>query len=715
MSLVLFAACSPLLAVGFGEIHGIVKSERGERLKGAQVSIDGLKLGAVVKAHGHYQITNVTAGEHEVTVRMTGYESQTRTVTVEGGRRVELDFTLEIRVIDLPPVVVTATMTAKEIENVPSAVEVIDRVELKEMGAESVAEALKESRSLALETGSGRATTASLRGLRTNHSLILVDGRRVSTGFRNNIDLGEFSNSMIERIEIVRGPTSALYGSDAVGGVINVITRKPSGEPSRGFTLRSGQSTYGEAENLIFKGHLIGKRGRIGYSLAGSFNLKDRYDRDESTAETDGDKKCTESGSGKLSFDLTPNQQLLAGLDYLEVERDGSRIFGWGDGKRTADSQRKSFFFEYQVNLWKHSELMIREYNSHFEVDVDVSPLQSGNWFNPLTGSENPYHLDQDLNQVEGRWSGLLHVSHLVTMGAEYRSEKRRDNAFDNRVSNSAAFFQDEYQVCEPLLLVFGARYDSHSDFGSALSPKVSATYSVHENIRLKANYGEGFRAPNIFELYVETDTKKNIIRPNPGLASETSRSFDFGLEGGNDFFSGEIRIFRNDLEDMINTVQVGIDTLRGKKRGTRPIFEYRNTAKALTQGLEINTSISLPMGFAISDEATFMATDDKETGERLFNKPDFLNTWKLTYKNKRFGIKANLRANTVGGQRISETYETENYTLWNIYGAKKLSGYLEAYAGINNIFNSDPDIYGFEGGARLQGTFFFGGISAEF
>jgi outer membrane receptor for ferrienterochelin and colicins len=237
----------------------------------------------------------------------------------------------------------------------------------------------------------------------------------------------------------------------------------------------------------------------------------------------------------------------------------------------------------------------------------------------------------------------------------------------------------------------------------------------VHDNIRLKANYGEGFRAPNIFELYVETDTKKNIVRPNPDLESETSRSFEFGLEGGNDFLSGEIRFFRNDLEDMINTIQIGIDTLRGKKPRTRPIFEYRNTAKALTQGLEINTSISLPMGFAISDEATFMATEDKETGERLFNKPNFLNTWKLNYKNKRLGIKANIRANTMGGQRISETYETESYTLWNIYGAKKLSRYLEAYTGINNIFNSDPDIFGFEGGARLKGTFFFGGISAEF
>ena len=165
----------------------------------------------------------------------------------------------------------------------------------------------------------------------------------------------------------------------------------------------------------------------------------------------------------------------------------------------------------------------------------------------------------------------------------------------------------------------------------------------------------------------------------------------------------------------MINTVQIGIDTLRGKKPSTRPVFEYRNTEEAMTQGLEISTSLSLPAGFVISDEASIMSTEDKTTGEKLFNKPDFLNTWKLAYRNKRLGIKANLRANTVGGQRVSETYETESYTLWNLYASKKLSKYFETYIGINNIFNSDPDIYGFTGGARVTGTFFYGGIAAEF
>jgi outer membrane receptor for ferrienterochelin and colicins len=712
----LFTTTSLLMGAGnSGEIHGIIKSERGERLKGAQVVVEGLKIGAVATAHGHYRIVNVPAGECLVTVSMTGYQSRTEKVTVMESLEIELDFILESRIINLSPVVVTATMTEKEVNKVPAAVEVLDQAEIDEMGAETLADALKESQSLALEGSTGRAMVASLRGLRSNHSLILVDGRRISTGFRNNVDLDVLPINMIQRIEIVRGPTSALYGSDAVGGVINIITKEPSRNLTGGYNLRYGQSTYGEAENPLFKGHLSGKKGRIGFSSSGLFNLKKRYDRDVGTAVTDGDEKRIKSGTGKLSFDLSPGQQLVTGLDYSIVNHDGIRTFGWGNGRRRADSNRRSVFIEYRGELWNHSELIVKEYHSHFDIEIDEEPLQSGNWYNPLTGTKDPFHLDQDLNQVETRWSGLLHKSHLVTAGAEYRSEHRKDNFFDNNVDNSAIFIQDEFQVTDPFLLVFGARYDRHSDFGGEISPKVSGTYAIRPNLRFKFSYGEGFRAPNIFELFVETDSKKNIIRSNPNLNSETSRSFEFGLEGESGVFSGEIRFFRNDIDEMINTIQIGVDTLTGKTLSFRPIFEYRNLEKAMTQGLEVNASINLPLGFSLSDEASIMDTEDKTTGKRLFNRSNFLNTWKLAYSNAPLGIKANLRANTVGGQKTSETIETESYTIWNLYTAKKLSKYFEAYAGVKNIFNSDPEIYGFEAGARLEGTYFFGGISAKF
>ena len=630
----------------------------------------------------------------------------------------------EETVYELEEFVVTATMTERDIEQVPASMEVITRTEIEEMGAETVAEALKEAQSLTLQGVSGRGTVASLRGLSTKHTLVLVDGKRLSTGFRNNMDLGEIPTSMIERIEIVRGPSSALYGSDAVGGVINIITKPPSEKWTGGVTLGYGQSRYGEAENPLSKGHFAGRTGKIGYSLSGHFNQKDRYDRDKSTVQTDGDDKRIVSGTGKLSFDLAQDHRLWAGLEFAQTQREGIRTFGWGSGTREADSQRRAYFLEYQGKFRERSDVMLRGYQSHFETDIKVTPLEAGPGGTLLTQTGEPYHLNQDLTQMEGRWSERFFDQHRMTLGAEYRIEKRKDNDSDDDVNNSAFFFQDEFQVSDPFLLVLGVRYDRHSDFGSAFSPRVSTMYAVNEALRLKGSYGEGFRAPTIFELYIESDTKRSLIHPNPDLDAETSRSYELGAEGKYGIFSGGITAFRNDLNDMIHTVQVGTDTLKGKGKGggkgggkpkTRPILEYRNVAEAMTQGLEINASLRLPLGFVLSDNATLMNTEDKGTGEELFNRPDFMNSAKLTYKNARFGIRTNVRATTVGSQKTSATEEAEGYTFWHLRASKRLFGFFEVHAGVNNVFNKKPSVYGCVGSAGDTGTFFYGGVSAEF
>ncbi|MCK4831061.1 TonB-dependent receptor plug domain-containing protein, partial [bacterium] len=255
----LFAAYSLLLgAERLGEIRGTVKSEEGESLEGAQVKIRDSKLGALAAGDGHFVIRNVPAGRHQVIVWMTGYQSQMQRATVWQGAIIQLDFTLKTRVISLEPIEVrgeafprpvTPMMVEMEFEKIPIPVEIITEEEIEEMGALTVADALLESQSLYLQGDSERALAASLRGLRTTHTLVLIDGRRVAAGLRDNINLDDIPTSMIERIEIVRGPISALYGSDAIGGAINIITKEPPEEAIAGLTVNYGQSKYGEAQN----------------------------------------------------------------------------------------------------------------------------------------------------------------------------------------------------------------------------------------------------------------------------------------------------------------------------------------------------------------------------------------------------------------------------------------------------------------------------------
>jgi len=703
----LFAAHSLLLgAERLGEIRGTVKSEEGENLKGAQVKIRDSKLGAVVTEDGHFVIRDVPAGRHQVIIWMTGYQSQMKRATVWQGATIQLDFTLKTRVISLEPIEVrgealprpvTPMMVEMEFEKIPIPVEIITEEEIEEMGALTVADALMESQSLYLQGDSERALAASLRGLRTTHTLVLIDGRRVAAGLRDNINLDDIPTSMIERIEIVRGPISALYGSDAIGGVINIITKEPPEEAIAGLTVNYGLSKYGEAQNPFIKGYLAERTGGFGYSR---------------------------SGSGLFSFDPTPNQRFQGGFDLSYVERKGIRPFSWGEAERRSITQRKSYSIEYKGKPWMQSDVILRAYQYHFETDIDLFPIVLGPTVNPFTQSEESYQLVQDLNQIEGRWSRSFFSRHTVTMGAEYRLENRNDKKSKHEVGNGALFLQDLFQVFDPFLLVFGARYDNHSDFGTTLSPKVSLTYMVRDNFRLKSSYGEGIRAPSIFELYIESPTKESFILPNLGLIPEKSESYEFGIEGDYKEFSGVIRFFRNDLKDMINTVQVGMDTLYAQRKGggydktkrpwIRPVLQYTNIAKAMTQGFEINASIKLPKGFVLSDEATILDTKDKTTGLRLFNKPDLLNNLKLAYENPVLGIKANLRATSVGSRQISDIYKAEGYTFIHLYASQKLSRTTEAYFGINNLLNNDPNIYGYLEGAGPPGTFFYGGLTFE-
>ena len=730
----LFAAHSSILAAErVGEIRGTINAEEGEILKGAQVTIRNLKLGAVASEDGSYKIKYVPIGRHEVIVWMTGYQSQLKRVLVWEGKTAQLDFTLKSRVISLdpievraevPPIAVTATMIEMDIERIPSAVEIITEDEIQEMGALTVADALMESQSVYLQGDSERALAASLRGLRTTHTLVLIDGRRVAAGLRDNINLDDIPTSMIQRIEVVRGPSSALYGSDAIGGVVNIITKEPPEEVVAGLAIRYGQNKYGEAQNPFLKGYMAERQGPFGYSLSASIDRKDQYDRYKATPWTDGDKKGFRSGSIVFSVDPGPDRRFQGGFDYSRVVRNGIRPFSWGDARREEITQRKSHFIDFEGKLWSQSKLTFRAYQYRFETDIDLFPVILGPTTNPFTQSEDSYNLVQKLNQFEGRLSQSFFSMHTVTMGGEYRSENRYDKKTDRDVSNSAFFVQDVIDVFNPLLLVLGARYDSHSDFGAELSPKASLTLALHDDFRLKGSFGQGIRAPSIFELYIESPTKESFIRPNLDLIPEKSNSYEFGVEGKWKELSGQVRFFRNDLKDMINTVQIGMDTLYVEKAGGgidktkrpwfRPVLQYTNIAKAMTQGFEINASLKLPWGFTLSDEATILDTKDKTTGARLFNKPDLLNNAKLAYANPDLGLKANLRATTVGSRQISDTYMAEAYTFLHLYVSRMLSRSIEAYLGVNNLLNNDPNVYGYLEGAGPPGTFLYAGLTFE-
>jgi outer membrane receptor for ferrienterochelin and colicins len=598
-------------------------------------------------------------------------------------------------------IVVTATLNETPVSKVPAAVEVIERMEITESGAATLSDVLTEAQSITLEPTNGRLSVARLRGLNSRNTLVLIDGMRLYGGFQGYLDLGEIPAGMIERIEIIRGSGSALYGSDAIGGVINVITKKPSKDLHAGLNIFSGESVYGEAGSINTNGYISGTQGKLGYVFSGTWNNRDRYDRDKSSLMTDGDDRRSGAYSTSLNYRLTSGVNLSFGINYADTELDGIRTQlqnkVYVDKNRKVEADRLLGYIGLDVDTGTESKLTLRALQSHYDWRSDMQPLAGG--------AVETTTLEQKSREYEGRWTIKLSDSHRITTGMEYSSEDRSDNGISYDAHNFAAFLQDEVQLAEPLGLVFGARYDDHSDFGNAFSPKVGLWLKLGEHLRLRGSYGEGFRAPTLYELYTGSLTTKNkIIYANPNLDAEKSRSYEIGADGTWGAFSCGVTAFRNDMSDMIGEVRIGMS-------GSTPVYELRNISSAMTQGLEFTAGFRLAPGLTLSDELTLLGTEDKTTGYDLLYVPDAVNTVKLLFQ-AGSGFSGNIRVVTTGRQWIDTATRTDPYTLVNCYLGKKIYGNSELFIGADNIFNVEANAsYGNSGGPASTGTCFYGGI----
>ena len=604
--------------------------------------------------------------------------------------------------VDAGKVVVTATMTEKQISDVPGAVEVITRQEMIDMNAQTVADAVAEATSLVVTTETGRQNRPSIRGTGSNQTLLLIDGRRLAAGFKDLLGLEQVPLDMIERIEVVRGPASALYGSDAIGGVVNVITRTPPRNLSMGLTAQYGQSIYHEGQEAVGSAYVGDTWDRLGLLLAGGYRDKDGYDRDGVTPD-DGDDIQLGSGGGRLSFELNEHHRLLAGVEAVEKNAIGLRDIQQMDRERDADDSRLNYFLEYAGHPTDISSLMLRVNHSEHENEIDIDPPTS--LIPGAIGDEN--NANRWLDQVEGRFSGMLFGRHLVTIGGEYREEGREDDSgLDDDIDNLSAYFQDDVQIFDPLCLVLGVRWDDHSDFGSQWTPRASLTYRLVDHLRLKAGYGEGFRAPGFLELYVPTYMKrgKQVYEPNADLAPETSKSYEIGIEGEYKRFRGRVMAFKTSIEDMIEAVYYASS---GMGQSKKDYYQYQNIGEATMSGVEIEWGLGLPMGFDLSGNLAYLDTENEDTGEELEGRPDYKGSLKLGYHHADAGFRANLRLDYIGERYYADEPE-DDVTQLSAYLSKTILDGVVLFAGIDNIFDAGS-------GSDIEPTFYYGGVSLKY
>lgn len=629
-------------------------------------------------------------------------------------------------VIVTPDVVVTATRTQEEVKAVPQTVEVITKEDIEQLGATDVYSALRLAANVDVTSAGMAGHNVMIRGMSTNHTLILIDGKRFAgedtSATQNVYALGRLSLSNIERIEIVRGSASAQYGSDALGGVINIITKK-SKEPS----IMVGLSTGSEAINNYY--HIdFGKQGNFSSTFDMRFSdvRKNMQAGDEGSNYYGPIQDFNFAGTWDLGndkeIDLTLgyyNEHTKA--DYADKYTSTGVFQTSKDKKEWYDYRRYDYSLGYSGKT-DNSDYMIRTFYSRLGKENNLYNYRN-NFPGPMEnilGSMYPkYDWDKStytLWGIEGKNTVQLSDNHLLTFGGEYRQNKvegtRLSDGGDNvhQVSQSgngimsnkyysdkeintwAGYIQDEWQMNDKLLVIPSVRYDHDSSFGGEVTPKIGATYFISDNSRIKANWGKGFKAPTISELYMVMERAMGPmtvrVEGNPDLKPEKSTSWDISFEAEKDNNFGKLTYFNNDVKNLITTKQTG-----------NSYFEqgYVNVDEAEIDGVEMEIGRNLDDKWTIKATSNWLDATDKVSGDRLDNRARNMTTLQLLYDDHDdWGYSAIL------WQQWANKYHYDdndyNFTTTNFVLNKKFGEGNRVYAGVDNIFDKKISDIGLDG-----------------
>ncbi len=600
-------------------------------------------------------------------------------------------------------VIVSATMTEKPIGDAPGSVEVITASEIKDLNALTVADALEMAVGLVVSRESGRVEAPAVRGGRSKHTLILLDGRRLAFGFNDLIDLRQLPAVMVERIEIVRGPASSLYGSDALGGVINIITKSPPDRLSGMATGQFGVNRSGEAKEYVGSAVAGGPLSRLRFLVSGEMRQKDGWDISGQLPD-DGFAEKPRFGAGRMALDLTDNQVLSGGLEYMDNTYTGGQFFENLARERRGDESRTGYYLQYDAHLIQSHHLMLRANRSEFEHDLEFTPFAE-------TGQR---HTEQGTDQAEARYSGLFFNNHLVTLGAEYRKDSLYDfqmsRLTDRNVNNLSVFLQDEFRILSPLYMVLGLRYDRHSEFGDQFSPRASMLWELIPGLRVKGSYGQGFRAPSLTELFVTSFRRRgqDVYEAEPGLKAEKSSTYEAGVEMEQEWFYAGLTAFYTEVDNLIESV---FQRTEGSGRDRKQYYRYQNIAEATMQGIEVEGGIRLPQGFSVDGSYTWLDVENKSGGEDIGGQPEHKGALKLGYAMPDWKLRASLRMSYIGRMTYADG-ESYSYPLFGANLSKGFGQHIELFGGIDNILDKRIERNNV---VQIEPTTFYAGVSMHF
>lgn len=662
----------------------------------------------------------------------------------------------------LDAVVVTATRTENDVKNVPASTQIITSSDIKKSGATNVRDAITDFANITMtKKVRGGGHEIIVRGMSTDKSLIMVNGHRVAneadgSGLGNANALDRINVDNIEKIEIVKGPSSALYGSEAMGGVINIITKSSKEAEVRTGLVNSSEDftnwwhlDSGEigkfSATLDMRFNKIRRDGGDTDFLSDSFGTAQTYNFNANYHFNDHNylNFYVDHYTQNLKRDLYNKKLFNAKAEFPDEMKDAMKAkYGveYVTGDASIDDGLANYHYKQQTYglSWNgktaRNDWQIQTYLSKFDWQSDIfySGLQTHGhipagqpsymasmWDGMFKKFFTPsYANDVNVNSnklfaIEARNSTRVNNNHRLTYGAEYVKNTVKgtnfgdDNQFgvthigsvskngvtkeisEKEIDTYAAYLQDEINYGK-WFIVPAIRYDHHENFGSHTSPKLGLTYKANDTFRVKANYGKGFKAPTIQNLYCKLVTHMGqagiiTVNPNANLRPETSDSWDVGVEKEWGKLSTSLVYFDTKLENMITTEEIA-----------DKIYRCINVGNVRVKGIEHTLGYELNPMWKFKVNSTWLDAVNKDKNQPLPQRSRLSQIYSLSFDdgkdigwsavlwdelNYKYVTPVTVKGDTVAGPK--KTYNLLNFTL-----TRKINKDTKIYGSVQNIFD---------------------------
>ena len=690
----LFIFITPVIFSQGVTLSGYIAGPDSIFVPGATITLSGTTLGTVTDKKGFYKMSKIIPGTYTLRVSFVGFETLEKKVNISNPEN-HFDFSLKESNIDLNEVVVTGTKSEITLKNVPVLTQVISARKMLELGITNATDALQNMVPGINIRHEGTLVKVTLQGMDAKYVLFLIDGERIAGEVDGDIDYSMLNLENIDRIEVIKGASSSLYGSNAIGGVINIITKKIN-EPFDA-KLYSRYSKYNE---LYTGGSIALKKGIIGSRTSINFSRTDGYDiTPDSPHDWTQNPYTTYQISQK--FEITPSSKfsLIPYFTYYQFERANVSA--------------------------KHAHDLYIDLNAGLKGQYFIG--RNSIDFSYYRDRYNTYSILEQLNNRRDtvsydiiqtfRTQGNFHLSdkNILTAGLEYNTERlfsiRMEGGIQN-ASEAVFYLQEDIHIGERWNLIAGLRGSNHSSYGIHAAPKLSLMYKM-EPFNFRASAGTGFRSPALKDLYLYFEHfGQFIIEGNPQLKPESSKYISGSVEFSRPWNNSSVSVYRNVLSNMITEELVQLPD-----SASETTYTYQNIASATIYGVDFLSKQKIIKGIWVSAGYSYVHSRNNETHNQLYNTTKNSGNISVDYNfsKKNYSFTAQLYCQLMG-ERVylnpdGTTGYDRPYSSWRFTISQEYK-WLRISTGLDNVFGVViPQNYDFTSPGRR----FFVGMNIDF